>query len=162
MKTMLRWVALGMMLLSGCGEPPPDAAQIRPALSLKQFMDWVVDPAADIIWDSVKTVYTSEGAKEIKPQSAEQWTEVGNAAPRLREAGNLLMNEERMRENKDWGNRARALIAAAEKARAAAEARNVEALFTEGEAIYHACAGCHQRFAAFARENAPSGKSAKK
>ena len=163
MKTILRWVLLGMALLFGCSEPPPpDAALIRPVLSLKQFMDWVLDPAADIIWDSVKTVYTSEGVKEIKPQTAEQWAEVVNAAARLKEAGNLLMNEERMRDNKDWGNRARILVAAAEKARVAAEAKNVEALFTEGEAIYHACAGCHQRHAAFAQENAPPGKSPKK
>ena len=163
MKTILRWVPLGMVLLFGCSEPlPPDAASIRPVLSLKQFMEWVLDPAADIIWDSVKTVYTSEGAKEIRPQTAEQWAEIVNAARRLKEGGNLLMNEERMRDNKDWGNRARALVAGADKALTAAEAKNVEALFTEGETIYHACAGCHQRFAAFAQENVPPGKSAKK
>ena len=149
MRTVLRLIPLGAILLFGCNAPPPPSAAppISLTLNLKQFMEWVIDPAADAVWDSVKTVYTQAGAQEIKPQSDEQWREVGNSASRLKEAGNLLMNEERVRDNKEWSNRARALIAAADKVRMAAEAKNIETLFDAGGELYQACSACHVKFA---------------
>jgi hypothetical protein len=152
MRTVLRLISLGAILLFGCNAPPPPpppsgALPISLVLNLKQFMEWVLDPAADAIWDSVKTVYTQTGTQDIKPQSNEQWAELGNAATRLKGAGNMLMNEERMRDNRDWSNRAGRLIAAAEKVRMAVEAKNVEALFDAGGELYQSCSACHTRFA---------------
>ena len=164
MRTILHRILLGAALLSGCSEPPPPppaAPTIKPVLELKQFMEWVVDPAADVIWDSVKTVYTTEGEKDIRPQTAEQWDAVRNAAATLAESGSLLMLEGRARDKQEWMAAARRLTATAEKARKAAAAKDVEALFGAGEEVYHACAACHQRYAAFAQDNAPPAKSAK-
>ena len=150
MRTALRWIPLGAILLFGCNAPPPPPSAAPPislVLNLKQFMEWVLDPAADVIWDSVKTVYTQTGEQETKPQTDGQWDEVGNSAARVKEAGNLLVNEAHMRDNKEWGNRVRGLIAAADKARLAAEAKNAEALFDAGGEIYTACSACHVKFA---------------
>jgi hypothetical protein len=36
-------------------------------------MEWVIDPAADVVWDSVKSISTEAGTKEVSPQTDEQW-----------------------------------------------------------------------------------------
>lgn len=144
MRTILRWVPLSLALLcSGCSELPPFST----TLSMKQFMEWVVDPAADVIWDSVKTVMTLEGTKEIRPRTDEEWAAVRNGAATLAESGNLLMIEGRARDRKEWMAAARRLIDMSGRALKAAEAKNVDALFAAGEDIYHACAACHRQYA---------------
>ena len=148
---MRRWaIPIGMLLLLGCApsaRPPGIPAPFSPVLNLKQFMEWVVDPAADVIWDSVKTISTQAGTKEIAPQNDEQWDAVRNAAATLTESGNLLMIEGRARDRAEWMSAARALVATAEKAIKAAEAKNKDAVFDIGGEIYVACRSCHDRYA---------------
>lgn len=64
-------------------------APFRTVLEFKQFMEWVIDPAADVIWYSVKTIITQAGTKEIKQETDEQWAAVRNAAATLAESGNM-------------------------------------------------------------------------
>src|SRR4051812_29916897 len=119
MRTKL--LPLGLALLVGCSPPPPPpvTAATPPAdtvLNLKQLMEWVIDPTVDVIWDSVKSISTQAGTKEISPQTDEQWIAVRNAAAALTEAGNLLMLPGRARDDKDWAVAARALVRTSEKA----------------------------------------------
>jgi hypothetical protein len=150
MRTILRLIALSTMALLGCGALPPAVPPAPPfdtVLSVKQLMEWVVDPAVDVIWDSVATIYTEAGTKEVAPHTDEQWAAVRNGAALVAESGNLLMIDGRARDRKEWMSAARALTAAAVLALKAAEDRNANALFTAGEVIYHACSACHQRYA---------------
>jgi hypothetical protein len=124
-------------------------------------MDWVIDPAADVIWDSVKSIITLSGTKETAPQTDEQWAAVRNGAAMLVEAGNLLMMEGRARDNKEWMAAARRLSTTAELALKAAEAKNAEAVFNAGGEIYNACKACHDRYANFDQQNAAPEKAAK-
>jgi hypothetical protein len=110
-------------------------------------MEWVVDPAVDVIWDSVATIYTEAGTREVAPHTDEQWAAVRNSAATVAESGNLLMMEGRARDRTEWMSAARALTVAANRALEAAESRNVKALFTAGEGIYDACSACHLRYA---------------
>lgn len=165
MRTNFLGLLLVTALVSGCGAPPPPPAAppFSKALNLRQLMDWVIDPAADVIWDSVKTISTEKGTQEIAPKTDEQWAAVRNAAATLIEAGNLLMMEGRARDNKEWIAAARRLSANAEKALKAAEARNAETLFDTGGDIYNACKACHDRYANFDQQNAaPAPAPAKK
>lgn len=150
MRTIMRLTLLGMVALAGCGAPPPPAAPAPPfhtVLNLKQFMEWVLDPAADAVWDSVKTIITKKGTQEIAPKTDEQWAAVRNGAATLTEAGNLLMIEGRARDGKEWMTAARRLIDAADTARKAAETKNPEAVFNTGGEIYNACRACHLKYA---------------
>lgn len=148
MQTILRWVSLSVALsLSGCGESPPPVQPSGTALSMKQFMEWVVDPAADVIWDSVKTVMTLKGTQEIRPETDEQWTAVRKGAEQLVQSGNQLVNEGRARDHKGWMTAARRLVEMSDRALKAAEAKDVEKLFAAGEDIYHSCAACHRQYA---------------
>jgi hypothetical protein len=118
-------------------------------------MEWVIDPAVDVIWDSVATIYTEAGTKEVAPQTDEQWAAVRNSAATLVESGNLLMLDGRALDRDQWLSAARGLSVAANGALKAAEARNVGALFVSGEEIYLACTACHLRYAPALRDVAP-------
>ena len=156
-----RLIPVSMLLILGCSAPPPPAApHFAAVVDFKQLMEWIIDPAADVIWDSVKSVITESGTKEIAPQTDEQWAAVRNGAATLAESANLLMMEGRARDNKEWMTAALRLSTSADHALKAAQAKKVDALFTAGEEIYHACDGCHQRYAAFAQPNAAPAKSA--
>src|SRR5215471_19631072 len=141
------------LLLSSChpAPPPAPAAPAAPAvkgvLNLKQVMEWVLDPAADVVWDSVKTIYTQAGAKEFKPETDEQWNAVRDAAATLTEAGSMLMAEGRAKGGGEWAAAVQRLVAAADKTLKAAEAKNVNAVFETGGEIYVACRSCHLKFA---------------
>ena len=163
MRTVQRLIPLSMLLIIGCSAPPPPPAPppFAAVVDFKQLMQWIIDPAADVIWDSVQSIITVSGTKEIAPQTDEQWAAVRNSAATLAESGNLLMMEGRARDNKEWMTAARRLSTAADHAIKAAEAKKVDVLFTAGEEIYHACDGCHLRYAAFAQPNAAPAPPAK-
>lgn len=156
MRTILRLIPAGMVLLLGCSPPPPPATPpFTTTLNMKQLMEWVMDPAADVIWDSVKSIITETGTREIAPHTDAEWDAVRNAAATVMEAGNLLMIEGRAKDNKAWMAAARRLSDAANQAIKAAQAKNTEALFTEGGNIYKACSACHAQYAAHLQGAAP-------
>ena len=154
MRTILRLIPIGAIWLAGCGAPPPPP--FNTTLALKQVMEWVIDPAADVIWDSVKSIITEKGAKEIAPHTDAEWDAVRNAAASLMEAGNLLMLEGRAKDQKEWIAAARGLSAAANQALKAAEAKNAESVFAEGGNLYSACRACHDKYALHLRGDVPA------
>jgi hypothetical protein len=155
----MRSFILSIMLLIGCGEPPEPAAPapppLQPVLSMKQLMEWVIDPAADAVWEPVKTIITEQGTKEIAPQTDEQWEAVRHGAATLHESAHLLTLEGRARDRGEWTKAARGLMEAADEALKAVEARNPQAVFDAGGRIYNACSNCHRRYAP--QLNADSG-----
>ncbi|MGH8186679.1 MAG: hypothetical protein ACREUC_08960, partial [Steroidobacteraceae bacterium] len=149
------WVPLCAMVLVGCSssEPPaaPAAAPAGPpfhvALNVKQLMNWIIDPNADVIWNSVGTIITEKGREELMPKNDEDWANVRNAAAVLVESGNLLMMEGRAYDRDQWITVARGMTDAANTAIEAAETKDVEALFDAGGAVYEACTACHAKYA---------------
>jgi mono/diheme cytochrome c family protein len=152
MRAILQVLLISLLLLAGCGAPPPPAPPAPPyatTLAVKQVMEWVIDPAADVIWDSVKSVITEKGTQEIAPQTDADWNKVRDAAATLVEASNALMIEGRARDKKEWMTAARRLGDASNQALKAAQAKNTEALFNEGGNIYKTCAACHAQYAQY-------------
>jgi len=151
MQTILRLLPLSLLIVAGCEAPPPPPPPPAPpyttTLTVKQVMEWVVDPAADVIWDSVKTVITEKSTQEIAPKTDADWDKVRDGAATLMEASNALMIEGRARDKKEWMTAARRLGDAANQALKAAQAKNTETLFNEGGNIYKACAACHSKYA---------------
>jgi hypothetical protein len=161
MREISRVLVLASALVCGCSPPQPSTpavaapSSVAPVLNLKQFMEWVVDPAADVIWDSVKTITTEAGVKEIAPQTDDQWNAVRNAAATLTETGNMLMADGRARDDKQWMVAAKMLTANSEKALKAAQAKNTADLFAAGGEIYGVCAACHGKYAPHLNSSAP-------
>lgn len=106
----------------------------------------VVDPAADVVWESVGTIVTAEGTEEIKPRDAEEWTQVAQAAWVLTESANSLMIGNRPKDTSDWMRFAQELSDASVKAARAAESHDADALFTAGGDVYLTCTACHEKY----------------
>jgi hypothetical protein len=124
---------------------------------VKQLMAAVLEPAAEIYWDAVGTVEDEKGAREIAPETQEQWDAVRNSAYVIAESGNLLMMGARVKDASDWMTMSRDLIDAGKRALQAAEARDRDAVFAAGGDLYESCTRCHAKYAVtLLRPNATS------
>jgi hypothetical protein len=137
-------LATGLFAAACSSAPPPPP--FKPVADTKLLMQSVVDPTADEIWDSVRTIITAEGTQEFKPRTNEEWTAVRNRAVTLAESGNLMMMVPRAKDGDEWMKRARELVDTAERAMHAADTKNADDLFTAGGDIYQACSNCHQKY----------------
>lgn len=123
--------------------PAPLAARIA---SVRQVMLAIVEPAANVVFDSVSTTVTKEGINEKAPGTDAEWESVGARAAALAEAGQLLMAEGRAIDRQEWARQAQAMVDAARQTIAAVEAKSPQAVFDAGGALYLSCDGCHQRY----------------
>ena len=151
--------------------PAPDTPPYEPAATIKDIMQSIVDPGADLVWNAVTTVQTATGTIDKKPETAEDWLKVRHGAVGLSEAANLLMMpgrhvaqpheksetpgvelepaEMEVLINKDrpaFIERAKALHEAGLAAVAAADAKDPQKLFEVGEQIEMACENCHSHY----------------
>ncbi|MGQ0650253.1 MAG: hypothetical protein ACT4P7_22155 [Gemmatimonadaceae bacterium] len=114
---------------------------------MKQLMNSVLEPAADVYWDAVGSVTDAKGTVEMAPRTPEEWDAVRNNAVVLAESGNLLMLPSRAVDDGEWMVLSRALITASRQAISAAEARDRNAVFDAGAVLYEACTACHAKYA---------------
>ncbi len=137
------WLAVPI-LLSGCvaAEEP-----YTPVADLPELMRTVVDPAADFYWDAVGWIIDASGMEEIRPQSAEAWDSVRNAAFVVAESGNLMMMQGRAIPEETFTTYAQAMVDVGRKAIEVAEARDEMAVFDVGAEMYAVCTGCHSTYA---------------
>jgi hypothetical protein len=148
-----------------------DQIEFRPTSTIKDIMDSMVDPSADVIWESVATIITITGTEEKAPQTDEEWKAVRRGAIRIIEATNLLLipgrhvarpgekaenenielgpEEIEARLNQDkasWITLAHGLHDAGTEALRAIDARDPPALSTAGEGLDRACENCHLKY----------------
>jgi hypothetical protein len=135
-------VAAGTVV-SGCGQPPPP---YKPVADVKQLMQGIVDPSADVVWESVAMIFTKEGVEDRRPKTADEWAHVRNHAMMLTEAGNLLMMPSRAKDGGEWMQMAQELVDISAVALRAAEAKNVDGLYDVGGRIDEVCEKCHKKY----------------
>lgn len=79
-------------LLFACGrQPEPQASEYVPTATIKDLMLSIIDPSADVVWQSVSVTVDASGTEDRVPRNDEEWAEVRRAAIRLTEAANLLL-----------------------------------------------------------------------
>jgi hypothetical protein len=135
-----------LFAIQGCEQPPQPELFVE-AVDLQELMVHVVEPAAEVYWDSVGTVMDAEGTHEIAPANVNEWIAVENAAATIAESGNLLLIPGRNLDDPRWAAFSQGLIAAGRTALTAADSRDPEAVFDAGGAVYMVCASCHEVFA---------------
>jgi hypothetical protein len=157
-----------------CRERPaaePAAPEYMPTATIKDLMKSMIDPSADVVWNSVTSVSTAKGLEENAPKTPEEWELVRQAAIRLIEAPNLLvmpgrhvarpgekseapgveLEPSQMEEliNKDRASfqaRAKALHDVGLEALQAVEARDAARIVEAGDHMEMACENCHMNY----------------
>src|SRR5918992_1471373 len=90
--TITAVVSLLVAATAGCGrrEERPSQSQFRPTATIKDIMTSIIDPEADVLWNSVATIVSMKGTEERAPRTDEEWAAVRRSAVQLVEATNLL------------------------------------------------------------------------
>ncbi len=151
-------VLSAMLLLAACSDPATEpnasaapagdsAAAFNTSLNMKDFMNLILDPAADVLWDSAGWVDSREtGYEELYPTTDEQWDYVRRHAALLIEIGNMLALPGRAVDNDAWVTYANGLSQAGALAMEAAAVQNKEDFFQAGAQLYSVCTACHQAY----------------
>lgn len=152
MRRTLAAACLVLGAIAGCGAQDgassaaaPQASPYEPVADVRQTMLWILEPAAEVIWDSSGFVITAQGETDLSPTTGAGWDRVRNSAALVAECGNLLIMPGRSM-GAEWNAYARAMIAAGEQVMATAERRDAEALFDAGGALYQTCRACHGQY----------------
>ena len=137
------------VMAAGCGEEGavvPEADDgVAPNLEMHDFMGWVLDPLADVIWSSAGTITTMEGVEDLAPTTQEGWDEVRNAAATIAELGNVLQIPA-YSEGEDWNEYAQGLSRTAMLLIEAAQEKDDQKVFDHGGQLYNVCVACHQLY----------------
>ncbi len=150
--------------------PPPPAPEFQPISPIVDVMEFMIEPSADVLWESVATIVNEKGIEDRRPRTDEEWTVVKRSAVTLVEATNLLLidrpaahpgtksenpNIELEPEQIDklladdpasWKKYVKALYDATVPALTAINNKDAEALLTSGEGIDTACENCHLHY----------------
>ena len=138
---------LALVLLSGCRAAPQQAPPpFKPVADVKQLMQAVIDPAADVVWGAVGSIETKDGVQEIYPKNEAEWLLVRNAAITLAEGGNLLMMDGRAKDRAEWQKHSLDLIELGTRAIKVAEKQDRQGVFDVGAEIYATCSACHEKY----------------
>jgi hypothetical protein len=167
-------ITLSLVFGSACrGQQSASAPQpeYSPTATIKDIMDAIVDPSADVVWESVQTIVTPAGVDERSPKTDEEWTNVRRGAIRVVEGTNLLMmpgrhvarpgeksetpgvelepEEIEANINKDraqWNRLAKGLYDTSMEALKAIDAKDANALIDIGGRMDMACENCHTAY----------------
>ena len=166
-----------LLVMSACQSqqaapaPAPAPPEYTPTATIKNIMQSVVDPNADVVWLSVTTIQSAKGTIDTAPKTDEEWAKVRHGAIALTEAANLLIvpgrhvarpgeksetpgvelepSEMEALIAKDipaWRTRAKALHDAGLAAVQAVDAKDAQKVFEVGEQIEQACENCHKQY----------------
>ena len=148
------------------------ASPYRLTATVQDLMDGIIDPSADVLWNSVAYVAERHRVEDRQPRTDEEWKSVRYSALTLIEAANLLsmpgrrvaashratvaqdppaageLTHAEIQQRIDSTHAAFTAFAqnmqdAATQALAAADSRNVQGLMNVGSVIDEACEACH-------------------
>ena len=146
---------------------------MKPIVSVKELMRYMIDPSADNIFNSVRTVMTKEGTVETKPKTDADWERIQVGAVTLAEGAYLLkvrrsftppgdmnlsvgpnpleLSPDQIaakveRDPVEWNARIEALRNVALQVMDITKRRGVDELWDAGENLDVACEGCHRSY----------------
>jgi hypothetical protein len=176
-------IGITILVASTCRMKQEAQPAYKPTSTIKDIMVSIVDPQADVLFNSVATIISATGIEERQPRTDEEWAAVRRGAIELIEASNLLLIPGRQvarpgekSENpgielepasiqkliaddpETWIKLVNALHDAAVPALKSIDARNAQGLFDAGEHLENACEGCHQQYW-YPPKNAPAWKN---
>jgi hypothetical protein len=121
--------------------PAPDSVA-----SMKQIMNGIVLPNANVIYNAVGTTIDGTKVEETVPRNDKEWEAVGDSAAAIVEAGNMLLVGDRLVDKREWLSYTQRFIAAGKAVLAAAEQKKPDGVFTAGGDLNETCDACHEKY----------------
>lgn len=147
------------LLLAACGESGEESSSSMEdassgatgryitELSVQEFMNSVLDPMADELWETAGWVNDrEEGYFELYPENDEEWEQARQGAAMIVEAGNMLALPPRSPDDDAWLTYANGMSEVGLQAMDAAAAQDEDAWFEAGARLYSVCSACHQAY----------------
>ncbi|HUR32937.1 MAG TPA: hypothetical protein VM032_04025 [Vicinamibacterales bacterium] len=176
------------LLASACSSPapppaPPDAANqpspqalwgdMKPIVSVKELMKYMIDPVSDNIFDAVGTFVTKDGMVDRVPKTDADWDKIQTGAVSLAEGIYLLkvprpfappgdlnnstgpdavelspaqITAKVERDPVEWNARIEALRNASLAVLEVVKKKDVEGMWEAGEILDQACEACHRSY----------------
>ena len=156
---------------------PPQAAalwgDLKPVVSVKELMKYMIDPVADNIFNAVGSTVTKQGVVDVVPKTEEDWDKVRYGAVSLAEGAYLLkirrpftppgdenastgpeavelspaqITAKVEKDPVEWNARIEALRNVALEALDVARRKDVTELWDVGENLDKACEACHRSY----------------
>ena len=133
----------------------PPTLDPTPVHSVQAIMAGLVDPAADGVWNSVGSIVTPTSEETWAPSTDEDWRRLEGHARALARGAEALADPVRVDGRENWAVPARALRVASATALAAAQRRDVSAIYAASEQLLDACQQCHTHYWLPTTESAP-------
>jgi cytochrome c556 len=155
---------------------PPTAVlwgDLKPVVSVKELMKYMIDPVADNIFNAVGSTMTKQGIVDVVPKTEEDWDKIRTGAVSLAEGADLLkirrpftppgdennsagpeavelspaqITAKVERDPVEWNARIEALRNVALEALDVAKRKDVNELWDVGENLDKACEACHRSY----------------
>src|SRR5262245_53837696 len=93
-----------------------DVPTTPPIASIKQIMNAIVLPNANVIYNAVGTTITGTKIEETAPGNDKEWQAVGDSAAAIVESGNMLLVGNRFIDKREWLSYTQRFIAAGKAA----------------------------------------------
>ena len=146
---------------------------LKPVVSVKELMKYMIDPVADNVFNAVGTTVTRQGTIDIEPKTEDDWDKVRTGAVSLAEGAYLLkirrpftppgdendsagpdavelspaqITAKVERDPVEWNARIEALRNVALEALDVAKRKDVAELWDVGENLDKACEACHRSY----------------
>jgi hypothetical protein len=146
---------------------------LKPVVSVKELMQYMIDPVADNIFNAVSSTITKKGVVEVVPKTEEDWDKIRTGAVSLAEGAYLLkirrpftppgdennstgpnpvelspaqITAKVERDPVEWNARIEALRNVALEALDVAKRKDVNELWDVGENLDKACEACHRSY----------------
>ena len=70
---------------------PPATTRFNTVATIRDVMNTLIDPSADVLWNAVRFEMDAGGSREMRPETDEQWQVLREHAVAIIEGGNSLM-----------------------------------------------------------------------
>jgi len=179
--------ALLVLLVPACSSSKPQPAatetgaspsarlwgDIKPVVSVRELMKYLIDPMADNIFNAVGTTVTKQGIVDVEPKTDEDWDKIRIGAVSLAESADLLkirrpftppgdennskgpdavelspaqITAKVERDPVEWNARIQAMRNVALETLDVVKRKDVSELWDVGENLDKACEACHRSY----------------
>ena len=126
--------------------PQTDAPAAPPVATIKQIMNAIVLPNANVIYNAVGTTIDGNKVEETVPRNDKEWAAVGDSAAAIVESGNMLLVGDRLVDTREWLSYTQRFIAAGKAALAAASEKKPDGVLAAGGDLNDTCDACHEKY----------------